>query len=277
MHTLRYYESEVKPEVPVFILKILIAREGNRLRPELCLTIMKQAIFILAAITAAFIFTGCNMMRGSGVIVETSFDAEGFKSLEAGSFCEVTLTEGAEYSVTISCDDNLIDYLDVKLIGDKLQISLMPYAVYNDVTFRASVVIPELQALTACDAADVTVSGFNVNSIFELTVSDAAKTDINLTSAGDISAIISGASDCLIEAESMNGNLLLICSDVSKADFSGCLAADADIEISGASTAWVNLDGVLSGTVSDASTCYYRGINNTGGVDVVFPSDLKQF
>ncbi|MDC7227716.1 MAG: DUF2807 domain-containing protein [Spirochaetales bacterium] len=231
----------------------------------------------MAVLSAAVIFTGCNMMRGSGIIVENEVDIDGFKSIDANYNCDLTVTQGDEYSVTVNCDDNIVDSLDLKLVGDSLYISLAPYSVYNYVTFEVIVVMPSLEEAVISGATDFEISGFESDSTFNADVSGASRGTFSFISVGDISAEVSGASEVTIEAVDMEGTLYVKCSGASKADLRDIEAKNADVELSGASKMWVDCSGTLSGSVSGASDLYYQGGCYTGDLDLDISSDLMQF
>ena len=238
---------------------------------------MKRIIIIIAALAAAAFFTGCNMVAGSGVIVETEFDLDGFKTVEAGNACNVTLTQGEAYSVKVSCDDNVVNLLDIKKEGDSLCLYLAPFTAYNRVTYNAEITMPEIDMIKAADASDMAVSGFESGDLLTIELKDASSADIKMISVNDVTADISDAARCVFTADVMMGDLDLNCSDASSADFRNASADNASVYVSDASDAWVNLSGELSGSVKDASSLYYKGTTNTGNLNVMFPSDLIRY
>lgn len=234
-------------------------------------------ILLLAAVAAVVALSSCNMVAGSGVIVDTEYEFDGFKSIEAGNACNITITQSSEYSVKVSCDDNVVNLLDVKMEGDNVHFYLAPFTSYNRVTYKVEITAPDVEIIKGADASKLVVSGFSRNDTLDIALSDASSADISMITATDVNAVISDASKCVFSADSMIGNLGLTCSDASTADFRNAEAADVDVRVSDASEAWVNLRGSLSGTVSDASSLHYTGTTNISGLSVHFPSDLIHY
>ena len=238
---------------------------------------MKRTIFFLAAAAAVLMVSGCNMMAGSGIVTESEFDLDGFKSVEAGYTCDLTVTQGDDFSVIISCDDNLVDYLIVGQTDDTLKIDLQPFTNYNNITFKATVIMPELNAVTASGASSAKVTGFDSRGAFSVNITGASDGELSFLSAEDINAVISGASRLSVSSVSAGRDLDINCSGASKADFRNFSARNVNAYISGASNGWVSLSGRLSGTVSGASGLYYDGRADISGIQVDIASDLSVY
>ena len=76
---------------------------------------------------------GCSAIPGSGGEVTGSgtatvkrYDYSGFSSLRVDNAFSTTVNRGDAFSVEVSVDDNLIEYLRVELDGDTLHIGLDP-------------------------------------------------------------------------------------------------------------------------------------------------------
>jgi len=232
---------------------------------------MKQILFIIAAI-AAVTLSSCNMMLGSGIIVDNEFLVTDFTAVEVGSACKLTITQGAEFSTVITCDDNLSPYLIVDEADGILKINLQPYSSYNHITFEAAVVMPELTSIKSSQASSIDVSGFDAGTDFMVDMEDASYGDINLDSAMNITVNVSDASRLNITSALVTGNLVINCTDASQLDMDECPAADAAVEVSDASQLRVNLNGALTGRISGASSLYCIGRPDISGLEVDFPS-----
>lgn len=215
-------------------------------------------------------------MAGSGVVVETTFDADGFKSIEAGYTCDLTVTKGDEFSVIVTSDDNLLDYLIVTISDEVLKIDLQPYTTYNNVIFKAAVVMPELESLTVSGASTANMTGFNSAGNFIVNITGASHGELSFLTVDNINATITGASQLTVNADSADGDLDINCSGASKADFRNFSADNVHTSVSGASSTWVNLSGSLSGSVTGASNLYYGGTPDIS-VSVDIASDLARY
>ncbi len=64
---------------------------------------------ISLVILTCLMITGCSLMEitGSGNIISRQLKNTGFSSIIVDNNCQLEITQGSEYSVTIYCDDNI--------------------------------------------------------------------------------------------------------------------------------------------------------------------------
>lgn len=232
---------------------------------------MKRILFITVIITI-ILFSGCNMMLGSGVIVDNQFLEKDFTAVEVSSACQLTITEGSGYSVVISCDDNLVQYLIVEESEGILKIGLQPFSSYNQITFKANVVMPDLRSIKAIEASDVKVSGFDNKTDLIVDFQQASFGDVELISVGDINIAASEASKITVSSSSSAGNLNLEAGEASTIILTDCPSVNAAVVVEEASKVWVNTSGTLSGRITEASSLYYRGFPDVSSLHVEFAS-----
>ena len=240
---------------------------------------MKKLSFLTIPVFILFTLSGCSLFSiiGSGNIVNNEYAFTGFTSVKAGYTCDVTITEGSDYSVTISCDDNVVPYLETYTLANVLHINLKPGSSFSNFTFKATIVMPDLSSLNMSGASSAKVSGFDSNEDFRVVVSGASNANINLISIGNLRCNISGASQLNLGSTSSSADITINCSGASTIDLRNFSAQNGNVSVSGASTAYINIDGNLSGSVSGASTLYYRGNLKSNNVSVSIASKLKVF
>ncbi len=254
-------------------------------------------VMLAVALVAVLVLPGCKGTIGSGEVITEKKDFKNFTSLDISSAFDVEITQSSTYSVIISADESLFDYIEVSQAGSKLKIYLNPRHIFTDFTLgrrvlKAEISMASLHELVISGASKGTVTGFRSASPLKLDASGATTLKLIDIAAGDTNCEVSGASK-------LTGNLT-----VGKADFnvSGAssmevsgVANDMEIEVSGASK--VNLekfhvgsvDAVLSGAseatvyanqrldleVSGASRLYFVGNPQLGKTDVSGASTIK--
>ena len=233
-----------------------------------------KRIFILITVIAALVFSGCSIMAGSGVTDEYYYPNSNFDSVTVSSACELSIREGAYYSVTIICDDNLEPYLNVIQSGESLSIGLKPFTCYSFITFKAEIVMPAVKSLKALDASSVKITGFNDITDLSIVLQDASRGDISVDSAESVSANVTDASYLVFSSITGADRLTLDCSQASRLDLSGCYASDAVVNVTNASEAWINVTGSVSGRVTNASVLNCYGRPDLNDLDVDFASSL---
>src|SRR5215471_7915053 len=102
--------------------------------------------FATAAVAALFL-AGCSFVTGpsitgSGNLVTKQYPFTNFTGISAGSVFDVTVKPGPA-SVSITLDDNLVEYLDVNTSGDRLNLHLKSVSNIRNVTLKAVVNVPE--------------------------------------------------------------------------------------------------------------------------------------
>jgi hypothetical protein len=224
--------------------------------------------------------------RGNGHIISKTFDVSAFKEISVGGSFDVTLTQSTEQRVVITVDENLMDRIEVKVVGDELQLSTR--MMQNPTKLLAEISVPSLSSIDASGATSVkTINKFS-GSAFEMEASGASevyftgdytKLNIELTGASKLNflgqintmtAEISGASegnykgDCDNIEVDLSGSSDLILSGKGKslnAEVSGASdlkavdfeVVSASVEASGASDAALNVTGTLDAEESGAS------------------------
>jgi hypothetical protein len=239
---------------------------------------MKKAIIIAAIVTAISVISAVSIYRGwpgglvgSGNLETKQYDFANFTEVEIGSAFEFEIKQSGSYSINVTADDNVMDYVQVSQDGQTLTIRLRRFISIGPVTLRASVTMPQLHGLTASGASRGTVSDFSSTEDLDITVSGASRVTGDIT-AGNVEFGISGAST--IQLEGSANDIDAGVSGASHLNLDDFIVNNADINFSGASSGTVNLNGRLDANLSGASRLWYIGeptstdINTSGGSTV---------
>lgn len=220
------------------------------------------ALRVLGLVLVFVLVSGCvgvpAAIRGSGRAVTEEYDFDGFTRVTVGSAFQVEITQSENYSVSVTVDDNLKEYLEVTTSGDTLRIRLLPRVrlSFQNPTLKAQITMPTLEGLDLSGATRATVSGFDSEGSLDVEVSGASTLtgDIN---TGDATFGVSGASTVRLDGQA--ANLDIEASGASTVDLEDLAAADARAEASGASRIVVNVSGSLDAGASGASSVRYVG------------------
>ena len=249
-------------------------------------------VVAVSAIAVAFSwFYGLGPFRPSRIIGSESMISEqkifsGFTNVEVGYAFEVEITQAASYSIKITADDNVLKYVRVSTIASSLKIDLEPGIIYQSVTLKAEITMPELHELMFSGATRGTVEGFASTHVLVLVLSGGSSLDMMDMSAGDVVMDISGASrvtgslqnsgdaQCdvsgasTVELEGEANDLLIYASGASGVDLSEYPVYDANVDLSGGSQATINLDGRLDADLSGGSRLLYIGEPTMGNISL---------
>ena len=231
---------------------------------------------------------------GSRNLVTDEMDFSDFTGVTVRSAFDVEIMESNSYSVSVTADDNLFDYIEVSKAGYTLTIGLRWGYSYQSVTLRAKITMPELHELELSGATHGTIVGFESSHDFALVLSGASSLHMSDISTGDVEADISGAShlagnlmisgdarlvvsgassvELLGEAE----DLIATVSGASHVELSEFPVHNATMNLSGASHSTVNVDGRLDAVVSGASHLLYIGDPTMGDISTSDVSTISR-
>ena len=221
---------------------------------------MRRLILVLCAAMPALL-GGCDffpLVQGSGAISTSTYSFADFSTIAATQTCRVHVVPDAAYSVTVTYDDNLLPYLDVRKNGTgSVMIGLVQGNNYHGITFNAEVHMPVLVGLDLSGASEARVdSGFASTQPMNVTLSGASLADIKGLSCSAVNADLSGSSSLSIVGTTTSETAVI--SGSSTAGLLSLAADRATVEVSGASEAWINANQI-SVSASGASRLYYLG------------------
>ncbi len=246
-------------------------------RPVSTLTIALIVVLVVAVIVtaiAAAVFLGFwhpfGRVVGSGNLVTQEEYFSDFTVVEVGSGFTVEITQSSSYSISITSDDNVLDYIQVSKTGDTLEIRLKWGYSYQKSTLRADITMPELYELRFSGGTHGTVEAFSSSHDFVLELSGGSSFSGDFTTSGDTQFTLSGGSN-VMKLEGTANDLRISASSGSSLKLSDFLVHDANVKLSGGSNANINLDGRLDADLSGGSHLRYTGdptlgdINTSGG------------
>jgi hypothetical protein len=216
------------------------------------------AIFAVTALLAGCTFPRLSGVMGSGRPVTRDYPITDFSRVEVQNAFDATIRQGDEFKVSVTVDDNLLDYLVVDKVGDTLVIR---FDNRNAVSFRsnnqaAAITLPKLEGVKASGASAVRLMDVTSDGRFDAELSGASRLT-GVLDAPELRLEESGASNALLNGTVPKVDLAL--SGASTSDLSHVLAQALSARVSGASSATVNASESLDFDLSGASTLRYLG------------------
>ncbi|MCW4000219.1 MAG: DUF2807 domain-containing protein [Candidatus Bathyarchaeota archaeon] len=205
-------------------------------------------IFVaLIAVGVLPILTGPFNESPSGNLQTQQMDLSGFYAVDAGYGFDVTIKQGSNYSVSVTTNENMMQYIDAKVVGQTLQIGVS--GIHWPSTLKAEITMPDLTAVSLSGGAKANVSGFNLTH------------NLNVDLSGGSRVTMTGQATALTAEGSGGSNLML----------QNLMVNGAAVDLSGGSQGTVYVDGELNANLSGGSHLSYRGntvlgnINTSGG------------
>jgi len=275
---------------------------------------MKKAITIIAVVAAVVIIINVLFwggwprgLVGSGNLETEAYAFANFTEVEISDTFEFEIEQSSSYSINVTTDDNVMDYVQVSQEGQTLKIGLrtglrigsvtlsIGFGIFprlESVTLKASVTMPQLRELTVSGASRGTVSEFSSTEDLNVKVSGASRVTGDIT-AGDAAIDVSGASRVTgditagnvefgisgastIQLEGSADDMVASVSGASHLNLDAFTLNNADVNFSGASSGTVNLNGRLDANLSGASTLWYIGEPTMGDINTSGASTISK-
>lgn len=195
--------------------------------------------------------------KGSGTVVSRSVPVAAFARIEVSNGFDVDLSVGAEQSVTLRTDDNVVDLVDISVVdGDVLRIGLVPRSGVSDATLHVDVSARQLTSIVGSGGASVRINSELESERFHLGLSGGARiigaldvADADLDLSGGAHATLTGSARRLV-SKGQGASIL---------EATTLQADDAVVDVSGASQANVAAAKTLSAAASGSSLVRYVG------------------
>ncbi|MDD4924356.1 MAG: DUF2807 domain-containing protein [Dehalococcoidales bacterium] len=250
-----------------------------------------MAIMVLLIVPC---ISGCLYpVSGSGNLVTEQFNYTDFDCVQVSHVFKVEISQSDTFSISVTADDNIMEYVIINLSGDTLQVRLKQGYNYHSITAVAKISMPDISHLDMSGATGGIIKDFISSNNVSIQVSGASNLTLSDLATGNIKIEISGASNVTgsLAADdarfnisgasnlSLSGSghgLKTTVSGASKMSLDNFTTDDADVNISGASTAVVNTTGTLDAAVSGASTLYYIGNPVLGDINISGASGIQK-
>ena len=212
------------------------------------------------------------VFTGSGKSAKKDYDLKGFTAIEVGNAFKVDVTQAADFAVSVTADDNLLDQLDVYVEGETLRVFMKPGS-YVNADYRASIKLPVLKRLKVSGASNVQLAGVNSSEHLGLDVSGASRVEGEAV-ANLLKVELSGASQARLTGKAVSADLEV--SGASGAKLESLKVEHVRANLSGASNAQVDVSEKLDANLSGASKLTYSGAATVSSQSVTGASTLAR-
>ena len=212
-------------------------------------------------------------ITGSGDLTTESYDFRDFSRIEAHSGFELEVTMSGTFSIGITADDNVQEYIAVEKSGDTLDIRLRGTRFYHSITLRARVTMLNLYRIELSGGSRADITGFSSSHDFDADLSGGSRLNGDIIAA-NVEFELSGGSQ--VELEGSGEDLVIDGSGGSQLDLEDFPIDDASIGLSGGSRATINISGTLSVDLSGGSRVLYVGEPTLGDIELSGDSQVSK-
>ena len=215
---------------------------------------MKKILFFVAVFFALASCYGLSGEKGNGVSVDSELEVEEFASISIPSFVDVYYTQTADGSqrITLTCDENLLEYYSVAVEDEVLVVRVRRGIVVNPkVKTYVTVCSPVLRGVKLSGSGDMFIDGPVVAGGFDFPVSITGSGDFN--ASGSIqclsfSSSLSGSGNCLVQGAVLAASPATIkITGSGDCSLGGLVTNSTEIRIGGSGD--VDIDGLTSDKV----------------------------
>lgn len=221
--------------------------------------LLLPSVMVFVALFNASCFSEWNAISGKGSIVSETRQAENFTSIELQSAANVEIVKGESYNVMVSDYENLVQYLTLEVINNRLVIKKDPLSVnlWNSKA-KVTVTMPDsLYAVTLAGSGEMRIDpafsklqSLRLNGSGSILIEDYCaldKLEAQITGSGNIRA--KGTVNNLTAKITGSGNMML----------SGLEAYDAKCTLSGSGNIHVAVENELVVYLSGSGDVFYYG------------------
>ena len=188
---------------------------------------------------------------GSGQVISEPRSVSQFHEVTLGGSGELSLVQGAEESLTIEADDNLLPLIESEVSGGRLWIGWRNVNLRPSRTIHYTLHVKDLDTLNLSGSLTARTGSLRADHM-SISISGSGNIQIAKLEARTVSAHISGSGDTRIAGEVEDQKISISGSGSHHAADLRCHQAEAHISGSGRATLWVkdSLTSAISGSGS---------------------------
>lgn len=195
-------------------------------------------------------------IKGSGNPVTEEIIVDYFHSVSMCTAGLVNVSQGAEQSVLVIVDDNILQYITVEVINQELVIAVVSGVSLTDYDLTVEVVMTDLKRLTTNSAGNIVgKTTFDADQV-TLMANSAGNISLNLF-ANQLHSIVNSAGNLVLSGEVNTHNAML--SSAGNLIAFDLYTDTSFIMINSAGNAQVRVSSLLDVTINSAGSVYYKG------------------
>lgn len=215
--------------------------------------LLSGLLLVMILVTAS----ACTAIVGSGNSATESRDISDFSAVELNGIGTLNITQGNDYAVQVTADDNILPVLTTELDGEVLRIGVEDNTTITprtDVIF--DVTMPRVERIRLSGAGGIVVTGIEQDAM-EISLSGAGSMTVTDVTVDDLTLTLSGAGDMRATGQADTQNITV--SGAGGFNGSELQGNDVTVTVSGVGNANVYASESLSATVSGVGNITYYG------------------
>ncbi len=228
-------------------------------------------IILLCVVVAA---SGCSMQgTGSGKVVNQTKSVSGVNQVSLDGIGTLIIQQGAQDSLTIEAEDNIIPHIQNNVNGNKLEIKYDTNTPTPTKTVKYYLTLKDLNTISLSGAGKVESTGLKTSSL-TLSINGAGEGNMTGLDLSKLTVNISGAGKLIMAGKATEQTITI--SGAGEYFARELQSNIATITINGAGKGTLNVSGTLNAIINGGGEINYLGnpqlnqqINGAGSVKQV--------
>ena len=157
------------------------------------------AAALVLALTSSCInvrYNGGKNIRCKGTVEEKTMDLSDFQRIVINGGCDIYLTQGDGFKVSVKANEEVFDHLNYYVDGDVLMLETVDNVNIIADTYKAYITLPTLKKLTVNGAADADLDGgYSSEEDLSIEVNGAGDMDLTGLKVPSLTIQVNGAGD----------------------------------------------------------------------------------
>lgn len=216
-------------------------------------TFLTGALFLLLTATSCI---NDISVSGNGIQATESRTTSAFSQVKSMGAFDVYITNGEEYSVMVSADENLLQYIETYVSGETLKIDIDElHSVKAIVPMEVYITTPVLDGVIQSGSGKIIADYFETDH-FDAVLSGSGRI-VALFGANSGDVLLSGSGQLDISGSA--DHVELVVSGSGNIDAADLAVNDCKTLTSGSGNMWVSVDDYLEARISGSGNVYYFG------------------
>ncbi|RXK57826.1 DUF2807 domain-containing protein [Lacibacter luteus] len=218
-----------------------------------------RSVFI--ALTFLFILTSCRWrsVRGNGEIATTNRSERDFKSVRTGGSFDVYLTQGDNFEIKITGDENLLRYVETKVENGVLRIHTRKGVnIRPTEDMKVHITAPRFAEVSLAGSGKI-VAETNLTSDSKIKFSIAGSGDILMKEVNAPQVAVNIAGSGKAEAAGATRDIDIDVAGSGDVIMKNLKAENAKVEIAGSGNVWLYASLKLDVRVAGGGDIHYYG------------------
>lgn len=219
---------------------------------------MKTTLSLLAfCLMTSFSLLAQGSLKGSGPVITKTIKVDPFEGILLKFSGNVVLRPGANQSVEVKGQENLIDNISTDVKGKVWEIDFQANRVSSTKELTVFITVPQLTSIAIAGSGDIRTEGtFNTSNTMDVAVSGSGDLELK-TEVSKLNVAVSGSGDVVLAGKATEENLSITGSgDISAYDVQ---AQAVNVNIVGSGDCQASASNELNVSIIGSGDVYYRG------------------